>query len=49
MAQKLTYKKAGVDIAKANGFVAAVKQMASVDAEPRALLTARVHLGLCLI
>jgi len=30
MAQKLTYKKAGVDIAKANGFVAAVKRMSSV-------------------
>lgn len=30
MAQKLTYKKAGVDIDKANGFVAAVKRMASV-------------------
>ena len=30
MAQKLTYKKAGVDIGKANGFVDAIKRMASV-------------------
>lgn len=30
MTNKLTYKKAGVDIAKANGFVAAIKQMSSV-------------------
>src|ERR1039457_6647774 len=30
MARQMTYKKAGVDIAKANGFVAAVKQMSAV-------------------
>src|SRR6202142_1207324 len=30
MARKLTYKKAGVDIAKANSFVTAIKQMSAV-------------------